>query len=152
MLVPASRRLLQPVDDLLLCLRILSRQGPPHNDALDRLCQYSRQEPPRGVYSGMIPCSNNHSSRSGVRCPAKLSYTSRMRNGGREGLREGWPSHVSHWAYSGRWLSRGSVSLGCFFSISASTSQSWALSQECRTTLVTRSDAFSPNLSRRGAQ
>ncbi len=40
------------------------------------------QEPPSGVYSGMIPCRNSHSTSSGVVCPARLSQMSSMRKGG----------------------------------------------------------------------
>src|SRR6266699_5314510 len=36
-LIPASHRLFQPVNDLLRTLRVLTRQGPAHQDALHRL-------------------------------------------------------------------------------------------------------------------
>src|SRR5947209_6955641 len=30
-------------------------------------------DPPSGVYSGRMPCSNNQTTQRGVRCPARLS-------------------------------------------------------------------------------
>lgn len=39
-------------------------------------------DPPKGVYKGITPCANSHSTNSGVLCPAKLSNTSNMRSGG----------------------------------------------------------------------
>src|SRR5260221_6582513 len=36
-LIPASHRLLQPLNDLLGALRVLTRQGPADQDALHRL-------------------------------------------------------------------------------------------------------------------
>lgn len=40
-------------------------------------------EPPKGVYKGMMPCVNSQRTDSGVLCPAKLSSTNNIRNGGR---------------------------------------------------------------------
>src|SRR2546428_426579 len=41
------------------------------------------QDPPSGVYSGMMLCWNNHTTSRGVRCPARLSMTNSNRSGGR---------------------------------------------------------------------
>jgi Recombinase len=40
------------------------------------------QDPLSGVYSGMMPCSNNHTTKCAVRCPARLSMTNNKRSGG----------------------------------------------------------------------
>ena len=42
-------------------------------------------DPPTGVYSGMIPCSNSQQTNAGVLCPARLSSTSSIRKGRRLG-------------------------------------------------------------------
>jgi hypothetical protein len=39
-------------------------------------------DPPRGVYSGMIPIENSHTTNAGVLWPTGLSSTSSIRNGG----------------------------------------------------------------------
>src|SRR6516164_437672 len=39
-------------------------------------------DPPNGVYSGMTPWANSHSTNSGVLCPARLSSTKSIRKGG----------------------------------------------------------------------
>ena len=39
-------------------------------------------DPPTGVYSGMMPCSNSQQTNAGVLCPARLSSTSSIRSGG----------------------------------------------------------------------
>ncbi|CDS48519.1 hypothetical protein [Polaromonas sp. CG9_12] len=39
-------------------------------------------EPLSGVYGGITPCANNHSTNAGVRCPLRLSYTSSRRSRG----------------------------------------------------------------------
>src|SRR5437588_141024 len=54
--------------------------------AKDKLCvrltsvMFS-QDPLSGVYSGMMPCSNNHTTKCAVRCPARLSMTNSNRSG-----------------------------------------------------------------------
>src|SRR5713226_8900562 len=40
------------------------------------------QDPLSGVYSGITPCSNNHTTKLAVRCPLRLSMTNRRRSGG----------------------------------------------------------------------
>ena len=40
------------------------------------------QDPLSGVYRGMMPCSNNHTTKLAVRWPARLSMTNSIRSGG----------------------------------------------------------------------
>lgn len=40
-------------------------------------------DPPTGVYTGITPSANSHRTNAGVLCPARLSSTNRIRNGGR---------------------------------------------------------------------
>lgn len=57
-------------------------------------------EPPSGVYKGAIPWANSQHTNSGVLCPARLSSTSSIRNGGisssRLGFTERPPRHRAH--------------------------------------------------------
>src|SRR6266851_3470840 len=39
-------------------------------------------DPLSGVYSGITPCSNNHTTKLAVVCPVRLSMTNRRRSGG----------------------------------------------------------------------
>jgi hypothetical protein len=40
------------------------------------------QDPLSGVYIGITPCSNNHTTKLAVRCPLRLSMTNSRRSGG----------------------------------------------------------------------
>jgi hypothetical protein len=85
------------------------------------------QEPPKGVYSGIMPCSISQFTRLGVLWPARLSNTNSIRSGGRSSDSGGGSSSPSHqdshksllvlgsksWAGAG-WSAR--MSLNCCFS------------------------------------
>ncbi len=64
------------------------------------------QEPPTGVYTGMIPWANNHSTNSGVLWPARLSSTNSIRkdgnSSGRVGLTASPACHRRHAARDAR--------------------------------------------------
>ena len=47
------------------------------------------QDPLKGVYKGMMPCVNSQQTNAAVLCPARLSSTSSIRNGGNSSSRVG---------------------------------------------------------------
>ena len=54
------------------------------------------QEPPSGVYSGMIPCWISQSTKTGVLWPLRLSQTNSIRSGGRSSGNGGGLSSPAH--------------------------------------------------------
>jgi len=93
-------------------------------------------DPASGVYKGMIPWRNIHSTISGVLCPTRLSITRSIRNGGRfcgNVMRTTSPScQRSHNVRFARRLSAGRVGSVVTIAASSFCSHPWS------TTLVQR--------------
>ena len=71
------------------------------------------QEPPRGVYNGMIPCWINQSTMPGVLWPARLSQTNSIRSGGRSsGNAGGLSSPTRQTSHNARLISGSRLSGG----------------------------------------
>jgi hypothetical protein len=66
------------------------------------------QEPPRGVYNGMMPCWISQSTKIGVLWPLRLSQTNSMRSGGRSSGNGGGLSSPAHQYSHNAWLASGS--------------------------------------------
>src|SRR5215472_3538468 len=91
------------------------------------------QDPLSGVYSGMMPWSNNHTTNLAVRCPARLSMTSSIRSGGSSSGNVGLTvrpacqrSHAARWSSSRNILGGGNE---------ARIEDNSASNQACNTTL-----------------
>ena len=93
------------------------------------------QEPPKGVYKGMIPCWNSHSTMLGVLWPVRLSQTNSIRSRGKSLGNGGGSSNPAHqhshraWFVSG---SRSAVTGGSVFT----RAFSFSFSQGCKTALL----------------
>src|SRR5215210_5767798 len=83
LLIPALRRLLKPAPDLVWAVRMLSIQRPSLEHALNRLRHIEPAAAHGRVERHDPPCAHNHSTRSGVLWPVRLSHTSNRRSGGR---------------------------------------------------------------------
>ena len=79
--------------------------------------------------NGIAPWWKNQPSKSGDRCPARLSSTRIMRKGGSPSALSCGHSQVFHCAAGGHCSSGGKVSAGCCFSNSASSAPNSLLSQ-----------------------
>src|SRR2546425_11298635 len=72
--VPGAGSGLQPVDQFRLVSGRLTCQCTVGQNPLDGL-GHVRPGSAEWVYSGMMPCSNNHTTRRCERCPVRLSMT-----------------------------------------------------------------------------
>jgi hypothetical protein len=71
------------------------------------------QEPPKGVYNGMIPCWISQSTKLGVLWPLRLSQTNSTRSGGKSsGNGGGWSSPAHQHFYNARLISGSRSSAG----------------------------------------
>ena len=61
---------------------MLARPAPAGLRMRCRLSAMFSQEPPTGVYKGMIPCANSQQTDSSILFPARLSRTRSIRSGG----------------------------------------------------------------------
>lgn len=75
--------------------------------------QFKTQEPPKGVYNGMIPCWISQSTKLGVLWPLRLSQTKSIRSGGKSsGNGGGWSSPVHQLFHNARLISGSKTSVG----------------------------------------